>query len=90
MITPDNDLYEYRERPANDMTGTDLALFQELVEYLQKNASASVLGLQVLSQWPSKRMVEIVLKDVRTDVRDASEAKYGDLYRSRSLYRLLN
>jgi len=83
MLSPDDRLvaYEYREGPRNDITGTDPAFFQELIEYLQKNALASVLGLQVLCEGPSKQMVEIVLKDVGTVMLDASKAKYGDLYR---------
>jgi hypothetical protein len=48
---------------------------------LQKNALASVLGLQVLCGGPSKQIVEIVLKDASTVMLDALEAKYGDLYR---------
>jgi hypothetical protein len=83
MLSPDNRLvaYEYREGPPNDIAGTDPTFFQELIEYLQKNALASVLGLQVLYEEPPKQMVEIVLKDVGTVMLDASEAKYGDLYR---------
>ena len=83
MLSPDNRLaaYEYREGPPNDISSTDPAFFQELVEYLRKNALASVLGLQVLYEGPPKQMVEIVLKDVGTVMLDASEAKHGDLYR---------
>lgn len=83
MLSPDNRLvaYEYREGPPNDIAGTDPTFFQELIRYLQKNALASVLGLQVLYEGPPKHMVEIVLKDVGTIMLDASEAKYGDLYR---------
>lgn len=83
MLSPDNRLvaYEYREGPPDDMTDTDPAFFQELIEYLQKNALASVLGLQVLSEVLSKQLVEIVLKDVGTVMLDASEAKHGDIYR---------
>jgi hypothetical protein len=83
MLSPDNRLvaYEYREGPPNDIAGTDPTFFQELIEYLQKNALASVLGLQVLYEGRPKQMVEIVLKDVGTVMLDASEAKYRDLYR---------
>jgi hypothetical protein len=83
MLSPDNRLvaYEYREGPPNEIAGTDPAFFQELIDYLQKNALASVLGLQVLCGEPSEQMVEFVLKDVGTVMLDASEAKYGGIYR---------
>lgn len=72
---------EVREGPPNDIASTDPAFFQELIEYLQKHALASVLGLQVLYDRPPKQIVEIVLKDVSAIMLDTLEAKYGDLYR---------
>ncbi len=83
MIYPNNRLvaYEYRDGPLNDVTSVHPRFFLELIEYLQVNNLASVLGLQILDREPSKEMVEIVLKDNGTVMLDTQEAKYGDLYR---------
>jgi hypothetical protein len=54
---------------------------EEQIEYLQKNALASILGLQVLHEGLSKLMAEVVIKVVGTVIRGASEAKYGVICR---------
>jgi hypothetical protein len=47
ILSPDNHLmaYKYRERRPNDIASINPVFFRELIEYLQKNTLASVLGL---------------------------------------------
>ncbi len=74
MLSPDNRLvaYGYREGPPNDMTGTDPAFFQELIEYLQKKRFSK----RPQAPGPLRRAVEaeveIILKGVNDNIYNAT------------------
>ena len=73
--------YEYRVGPMVDISRIDPRFFHSLTEYLHENGLSTVLGLQVLPDWPPPELIEMELREHGTVMLDKSDANHGDPFR---------